>query len=123
LQKRHPVSIHQRPGGNIKPHIAVQSLTAAASGNGHSSNFSKGPVLVVPAFYLDAAAFKPLVQELRSQGFNAALPPIRCHCLLNLDTELLLCMAGRASSLEYKYRLNVAAESARQAAGAGVLHI
>jgi hypothetical protein len=34
-------------------------------------------VLVVPAFYLDAQVFRPLVEELRSRGFNAALPPIR----------------------------------------------
>jgi hypothetical protein len=41
-------------------------------------NPSKGPpVLVVPAFYLDAQVFRPFVQELRSRGFNAALPPVR----------------------------------------------
>lgn len=34
-------------------------------------------MLVVPAFYLDAQVFRPLVEELRSRGFNAALPPIR----------------------------------------------
>jgi hypothetical protein len=37
----------------------------------------KGPVLVVPAFYLDASVFRPLVEELRSRGYNAALPPVR----------------------------------------------
>eukprot|EP00775_Hariotina_reticulata_P011086 gene11086-11241_t len=68
---------YQTPAAHIKPHVAEQRLLAAASGNGRSSNLSKGPVLVVPAFYLDAAAFRPLVQELRAQGFNAALPPIR----------------------------------------------
>ncbi|KAF8073174.1 SPL4 [Scenedesmus sp. PABB004] len=35
------------------------------------------PVLVVPAFYLGSAPFVPLVAELRSRGFNAALPPIK----------------------------------------------
>jgi hypothetical protein len=35
------------------------------------------PVLVVPAFYLDAQSFQPFVRELRSRGYNAALPPIR----------------------------------------------
>jgi hypothetical protein len=41
-------------------------------------NPSQGPpVLVVPAFYLDAQVFRPFVQDLRSRGFNAALPPVR----------------------------------------------
>lgn len=57
------------------------AAAAAAGTSAHSlspGNPSQGPpVLVVPAFYLDAQVFKPLVQELRSRGFNAALPPVR----------------------------------------------
>lgn len=35
------------------------------------------PSQVVPAFYLDAVVFAPLVETLRAEGYNAALPPIR----------------------------------------------
>jgi hypothetical protein len=64
---------------------AASSSFNSSSGlkNSSSSSLSRGPVLVVPAFYLDAQAFKPLVQELRSRGFNAALPPIRCGCYMH----------------------------------------
>lgn len=66
-------------------HMCVQAAASSSSpssagltnSSSSSSSLSRGPVLVVPAFYLDAQAFKPLVQELRSRGFNAALPPIR----------------------------------------------
>lgn len=57
---------------------AAASQEAAGTCLLNPDNPSQGPpVLVVPAFYLDAQVFKPFVQELRSRGFNAALPPIR----------------------------------------------
>jgi hypothetical protein len=34
-------------------------------------------VLIAPAFYLDAAVFRPLCAELRARGFDAALAPVR----------------------------------------------
>lgn len=40
---------------------------------------TKGRVLIAPAFYLDAAVFRPLAAELRSRGFDAALAPIRWY--------------------------------------------
>ncbi len=33
----------------------------------------------MPAFYTGAERFKPLVEDLRDLGFNAALPPIRWY--------------------------------------------
>jgi hypothetical protein len=56
------------------PGVRMQKqLTTALS----SPPLQGPPVLVVPAFYLDAQVFRPFVQELRSRGFNAALPPVR----------------------------------------------
>jgi hypothetical protein len=40
---------------------------------------TKGRVLIAPAFYLDAAVFRPLAAELRSRGYDAALAPIRWY--------------------------------------------
>lgn len=61
-----------------QPAAGETSDGASCSSSLRPDDPSKGPpVLVVPAFYLDAQSFKPFVQELRSRGFNAALPPIR----------------------------------------------
>lgn len=62
--------------------VARASGAASSSGDGPSAAIPprqghRGHVLVVPAFYLDSAVFAPLVAELRAQGYNAALPPIR----------------------------------------------
>jgi hypothetical protein len=69
------------PWRHSKQQLRVTAAASSSSSSSSSSSLSRGPVLVVPAFYLDAQAFKPLVQELRSRGFNAALPPIRCGWL------------------------------------------
>jgi hypothetical protein len=71
---------HSKQQLRVTPAASSSSAGSAGLTNSSSSSLSRGPVLVVPAFYLDAQAFKPLVQELRSRGFNAALPPIRCGC-------------------------------------------
>lgn len=55
-------------------------------------------MLVVPAFYLDAQVFKPFVQELRSRGFNAALPPVR-WAQHSMAWHAAGCRGGRGAGL------------------------
>lgn len=60
--------------------IGADSASSASSLDDESQRLqhkSTDAVLVVPAFYLDASVFRPLVVGLRRRGFNAALPPIR----------------------------------------------
>lgn len=44
-----------------------------------TASVSKSGVLVVPGYLLDAREFVPLVAQLRADGFNAALAPIRWY--------------------------------------------
>ncbi|KAF6260349.1 hypothetical protein COO60DRAFT_1700352 [Scenedesmus sp. NREL 46B-D3] len=80
-QQRSKVAPRRHSRQHVRTFVAASSITPSSGSTNSSSSSSgslnRGPVLVVPAFYLDAQAFKPLVQELRSRGFNAALPPIR----------------------------------------------
>lgn len=62
----------------VRAAAAASGATGACAREPTPGNPGAGPpVLVVPAFYLDAMAFRPLVEELRARGYNAALPPVR----------------------------------------------
>lgn len=66
----------RRWSNTIAPRASSEQQPSSSSS---SPRFPRGRVLIAPAFYVDAAPFRPLAAELRRRGYDAALAPIRWY--------------------------------------------